>query len=83
MWEEGSLESEALKERVKISPAHITGLKGSTMYLISVRAHNSGGIGPASAAINMTTKKPREYLSFFNANQTNNTFSKEFFLQKI
>ncbi|KAK3575085.1 hypothetical protein QTP86_019738, partial [Hemibagrus guttatus] len=58
LWEEGSLGSKAIKERVKRSPAYITGLKSSTMYLISVRAHNSGGVGPASAAINMTTKKP-------------------------
>ncbi|KAB5583932.1 hypothetical protein PHYPO_G00101510 [Pangasianodon hypophthalmus] len=58
LWEEGSLESKAMKERVIRSPAHITGLKGGTLYLISVRAHNSGGVGPASAAINMTTKKP-------------------------
>ncbi|KAI5619496.1 contactin-4-like, partial [Silurus asotus] len=58
LWEDGSLESVAIKERVIRSPAHITGLKGSTLYLISVRAHNSGGAGPASAAINMTTKKP-------------------------
>ncbi|XP_053491809.1 contactin-4 isoform X2 [Ictalurus furcatus] len=58
LWEEGSLEREAMKERVIRSPAYITGLKGSTLYLISVRAHNSGGIGPTSAVINMTTKKP-------------------------
>ncbi|GAA6087805.1 contactin-4 [Tachysurus ichikawai] len=58
LWEQGSLGRKAIKERVKRSPAHITGLKSSTVYLISVRAHNSGGVGPTSAAINMTTKKP-------------------------
>lgn len=46
------------------NPAHFTGLKGSMLYLISVRAHNSGGVGPASASIKMITKKPRVYLNF-------------------
>uniref|UniRef100_A0A8C1Q1J3 Contactin-4-like n=1 Tax=Cyprinus carpio TaxID=7962 RepID=A0A8C1Q1J3_CYPCA len=36
----------------------ITGLKGSTLYLMSVRAHNSAGTGPSSTPISITTKKP-------------------------
>uniref|UniRef100_A0A672NVV1 Contactin-4-like n=1 Tax=Sinocyclocheilus grahami TaxID=75366 RepID=A0A672NVV1_SINGR len=45
------------REGKKIS-VKITGLKGSTLYLMSVRAHNSAGTGPSSAPISITTKKP-------------------------
>ncbi|XP_035380323.1 contactin-4 isoform X1 [Electrophorus electricus] len=57
-WEEGSQEDEPRKERVAGSPALITGLKGSMLYSVSVRAHNSGGVGPATAPVGITTKKP-------------------------
>uniref|UniRef100_A0AAR2K3A3 Contactin 4 n=1 Tax=Pygocentrus nattereri TaxID=42514 RepID=A0AAR2K3A3_PYGNA len=57
-WEEGTPVSDARKEKVAGSPARITGLKGSTVYLVSVRATNSGGVGPASVPVNITTKKP-------------------------
>uniref|UniRef100_A0A8C2KYC5 Contactin 4 n=1 Tax=Cyprinus carpio TaxID=7962 RepID=A0A8C2KYC5_CYPCA len=52
-WREG-------KKRVRVTETsvNITGLKGSTLYLISVRAHNSAGTGPSSAPISITTKKP-------------------------
>uniref|UniRef100_A0A8C2BCY6 Contactin 4 n=1 Tax=Cyprinus carpio TaxID=7962 RepID=A0A8C2BCY6_CYPCA len=52
-WREG-------KKRVRVTETsvNITGLKGSTLYLISVRAHNSAGTGPSSAPIGITTKKP-------------------------
>ncbi|XP_063064101.1 contactin-4 [Engraulis encrasicolus] len=33
-------------------------LDGSSTYLINVRAYNSAGVGPASTAVNITTKKP-------------------------
>uniref|UniRef100_A0A8P4GNI6 Contactin 4 n=1 Tax=Dicentrarchus labrax TaxID=13489 RepID=A0A8P4GNI6_DICLA len=36
----------------------IRGVKGSTTYYISVRAYNTAGTGPPSAAVNVTTKKP-------------------------
>uniref|UniRef100_A0A672NS98 Contactin-4-like n=1 Tax=Sinocyclocheilus grahami TaxID=75366 RepID=A0A672NS98_SINGR len=50
-WREG-------KKMVTESSVKITGLKGSTLYLMSVRAHNSAGTGPSSAPISITTKKP-------------------------
>uniref|UniRef100_A0A673LLT1 Contactin-4-like n=1 Tax=Sinocyclocheilus rhinocerous TaxID=307959 RepID=A0A673LLT1_9TELE len=46
------------KKMVTESSVKITGLKGSTLYLMSVRAHNSAGTGPSSAPISITTKKP-------------------------
>ncbi|XP_063072502.1 contactin-4 [Engraulis encrasicolus] len=61
VWrEEGALESEAARVRVAgaAAAANITGLKGSTLYLISVRAHNSAGTGPDSKPVNATTRKP-------------------------
>ncbi|XP_076870175.1 contactin-4 [Brachyhypopomus gauderio] len=57
-WEEGSPEGDARKEQVAVSPALIAGLRGSTLYSVSVRAHNSGGVGPAAAPVRVTTKKP-------------------------
>uniref|UniRef100_A0A671Z276 Contactin-4-like n=1 Tax=Sparus aurata TaxID=8175 RepID=A0A671Z276_SPAAU len=50
----------SVAERVRITntTALLTGLKGSTVYLISVRAQNSAGLGPCSPALNITTKKP-------------------------
>uniref|UniRef100_A0A8C1ZDN7 Contactin 4 n=1 Tax=Cyprinus carpio TaxID=7962 RepID=A0A8C1ZDN7_CYPCA len=56
--EDGSPESDAERVRVPESSVIITGLKGSTLYLISVRAHNSAGTGPSSTPISITTKKP-------------------------
>ncbi|XP_065135845.1 contactin-4 [Paramisgurnus dabryanus] len=56
--EEGLPESDAERVRVTESSVNITGLKGSTLYLVSVRAHNSAGTGPSSAPIKITTKKP-------------------------
>ncbi|XP_051777292.1 contactin-4-like isoform X1 [Erpetoichthys calabaricus] len=38
--------------------AVIKGLKGSTLYHITVRAYNSAGVGPPSVTVNATTKKP-------------------------
>ncbi|XP_060775259.1 contactin-4-like [Neoarius graeffei] len=38
--------------------AIIQGLKGSSTYHITVRAYNTAGAGPPSAAVNVTTKKP-------------------------
>uniref|UniRef100_A0A8C1LGU4 Contactin 4 n=1 Tax=Cyprinus carpio TaxID=7962 RepID=A0A8C1LGU4_CYPCA len=56
--EDGSPDSDAERVRVTETSVNITGLKGSTLYLISVRAHNSAGTGPSSAPISITTKKP-------------------------
>ncbi|XP_051561849.1 contactin-4-like [Myxocyprinus asiaticus] len=56
--EDGSPESDAERVRVTESSVNITGLKGSTLYLVSVRAYNSAGTGPSSVPISITTKKP-------------------------
>ncbi|KTG32900.1 hypothetical protein cypCar_00036442, partial [Cyprinus carpio] len=56
--EDGSPDSDAERVRVTETSVNITGLKGSTLYLISVRAHNSAGTGPSSTPISITTKKP-------------------------
>ncbi|XP_051804546.1 contactin-4 isoform X4 [Acanthochromis polyacanthus] len=57
-WEEGSQQSDADIVRVINSSALLSGLKGSAVYLISVRAQNSAGLGPCSPPFNITTKKP-------------------------
>ncbi|KAI7807273.1 putative contactin-4-like [Triplophysa rosa] len=56
--EDGSPESDAERVRVTETSVNITGLKGSTPYLVSVRAHNSAGTGPSSVPASITTKKP-------------------------
>ncbi|XP_056157520.1 contactin-4 [Lampris incognitus] len=58
LWEEGTQEGEAQKTMVTDTAALLSGLKASTVYVISVRAQNSAGIGPSSPAFNITTKKP-------------------------
>ncbi|NWI46724.1 CNTN4 protein, partial [Picathartes gymnocephalus] len=35
-------------------------LRGNALYHLAVRAYNTAGTGPSSAAVNVTTKKPRE-----------------------
>lgn len=60
-------ESDAEMVRVTDTAALLSGLKGSTVYLISVRAQNSAGAGPSSPAVNVTTKKPREYSLRWNS----------------
>ncbi|XP_053285471.1 contactin-4 [Pleuronectes platessa] len=57
-WEDGSGQSDADRVKVINTTAQLSGLKGSTVYLISVRAQNSAGLGPSSPALNVTTKKP-------------------------
>ncbi|XP_064812574.1 contactin-4-like [Oncorhynchus masou masou] len=57
-WEEGVQESDAEIVKVTDTVALLSGLMGSTLYLISVRAQNSAGAGPSSPAVNVTTKKP-------------------------
>uniref|UniRef100_A0A673XM30 Contactin-3 n=1 Tax=Salmo trutta TaxID=8032 RepID=A0A673XM30_SALTR len=57
-WEEGVQESDAEMVKVTDTVALLSGLMGSTLYLISVRAQNSAGAGPSSPAVNVTTKKP-------------------------
>ncbi|NXG91167.1 CNTN4 protein, partial [Stercorarius parasiticus] len=38
----------------------VTNLRGNALYHLAVRAYNTAGTGPSSAAVNVTTKKPRE-----------------------
>ncbi|XP_033823187.1 contactin-4 [Periophthalmus magnuspinnatus] len=57
-WEEGSEVKDAERVRVANSTARLSSLKSSTVYLISVRAQNSAGLGPGSPPFNITTKKP-------------------------
>ncbi|KAG7268144.1 hypothetical protein CRUP_016475 [Coryphaenoides rupestris] len=62
-WEEGAEPSGGERMRVPAGApgpvgALFSGLKPSTPYLVTVRARNSAGLGPASPACNITTKKP-------------------------
>ena len=41
--------------------AVIRGPRGNSVYYIQIRAYNTAGTGPASATVNITTKKPREH----------------------
>uniref|UniRef100_A0A3B3V998 Contactin-4-like n=1 Tax=Poecilia latipinna TaxID=48699 RepID=A0A3B3V998_9TELE len=54
----GYEQREADRVRVTDSTALLSGLKSSTVYLISVRAQNSAGLGPSSPSISVATKKP-------------------------
>ncbi|NXP87273.1 CNTN4 protein, partial [Passerina amoena] len=38
-------------------------LRGNALYHLAVRAYNTAGTGPSSAAVNVTTKKPRDSTS--------------------
>ncbi|XP_072541022.1 contactin-4 [Salminus brasiliensis] len=59
-WEKKEKEDTASMLRTvgNRTAAIIQGLKGSSTYYITVRAYNTAGTGPPSAAINVTTKKP-------------------------
>ncbi|XP_075869502.1 contactin-3 [Nelusetta ayraudi] len=57
-WTRGSGRSHAETLRVLHLTARLSGLKPSTVYLISVRAQNSAGPGPSSPAVSATTRKP-------------------------
>ncbi|NXG96830.1 CNTN4 protein, partial [Loxia leucoptera] len=37
----------------------VSNLRGNALYHLAVRAYNTAGTGPSSAAVNVTTKKPR------------------------
>ncbi|CAL8403311.1 unnamed protein product [Arctogadus glacialis] len=62
-WEEGTEQSAGEGLRVAEGDpgpmgALFSGLKSSAVYLVTVRARNSAGLGPPSAPCNITTKKP-------------------------
>lgn len=40
--------------------AVIRGLDPSSTYYIKLKAYNSAGVGPDSAVVNVTTKRPRK-----------------------
>ncbi|XP_062056318.1 contactin-6 [Lepus europaeus] len=58
-WTEDAREPMIGKARVSgnITTKNITGLKANTIYFASVRAYNTGGTGPSSPPVNVTTKK--------------------------
>uniref|UniRef100_A0A8C6UFF9 Uncharacterized protein n=1 Tax=Neogobius melanostomus TaxID=47308 RepID=A0A8C6UFF9_9GOBI len=55
-WEEGSEMKDADRVRVTNTTAHLSALKASTVYLISVKAQNSAGPGPGSPALTLPPK---------------------------
>lgn len=61
-WKHEDKEEQA--GRMKISAnqtfAKITNLKGNALYHFAVKAYNTAGMGPSSAVVNITTRKPRE-----------------------
>ena len=64
-WEEGTEQSAGEGMRVAEGDpgpmgALFSGLKSSAVYLVTVRARNTAGLGPPSAPCNITTKKPRK-----------------------
>ncbi|ELK25098.1 Contactin-6 [Myotis davidii] len=58
-WTDDSREPMIGKVRVhgNITTKTIMGLKANTIYFASVRAYNTGGTGPSSPPVNVTTKK--------------------------
>ncbi|KAI4889445.1 hypothetical protein NFI96_022802, partial [Prochilodus magdalenae] len=59
-WEKKEKEDTASMLRTvgNRTTAIVQGLKGSSTYYVTVRAYNTAGTGPPSAAVNVTTKKP-------------------------
>lgn len=62
-WKHGDKEEQAgrMKTMTNQTFAKITNLKSSALYHLAVKAYNTAGMGPSSAVVNVTTKKPREY----------------------
>ncbi|XP_005881946.1 PREDICTED: contactin-6 isoform X1 [Myotis brandtii] len=58
-WTDDSREPMIGKVRVhgNVTTKTIMGLKANTIYFASVRAYNTGGTGPSSPPVNVTTKK--------------------------
>ncbi|XP_063141486.1 contactin-4 isoform X3 [Rattus norvegicus] len=59
-WRHDDKEENARKIRTvgNQTSTKITNLKGNALYHLSVKAYNSAGTGPSSAAVNVTTRKP-------------------------
>ncbi|XP_078399857.1 contactin-4-like isoform X2 [Cetorhinus maximus] len=50
--------ADKLRSNGNVTSARVTGLKGSTLYYLMVKAYSSAGTGPASLPVNVTTRKP-------------------------
>lgn len=62
-WTDGARDPVVGRIRVSgnVTSKTLTGLKANTVYFASVRAYNTGGAGPSSPPVNVTTKKSRKY----------------------
>ncbi|KAK0131042.1 Contactin-3 [Merluccius polli] len=61
-WEDDTKPDTVGKVRISgnYTLVNVTGLAGNTPYYLAVAAFNTAGSGPQSAAINITTKRPRQ-----------------------
>ncbi|XP_060622305.2 contactin-4 isoform X3 [Anolis sagrei] len=59
-WRHGDKEEQArrMKTMTNQTFAKISNLKGNALYHLAVKAYNTAGMGPSSAVVNVTTKKP-------------------------
>ncbi|KAF7250089.1 Contactin-4 [Varanus komodoensis] len=59
-WKHGDKEEQAGRMRTSTNQtfAKLTHLKGHSLYHLAVKAYNTAGMGPSSAVVNVTTKKP-------------------------
>ncbi|NXT62098.1 CNTN4 protein, partial [Chaetops frenatus] len=62
-WRHGEKEENARRIRTvgNQTSTKVSNLRGNALYHLAVRAYNTAGTGPSSAAVNVTTKKPREF----------------------
>ncbi|NXQ38520.1 CNTN4 protein, partial [Catharus fuscescens] len=59
-WRHGEKEENAKRIRTvgNQTSTRVSNLRGNALYHLAVRAYNTAGTGPSSAAVNVTTKKP-------------------------
>ncbi|XP_075794797.1 contactin-4 isoform X5 [Pelodiscus sinensis] len=59
-WRHEDKEENARKIRTigNRTSTKVTNLKGNALYHLAVKAYNTAGLGPSSATVNVTTKKP-------------------------
>ncbi|XP_054833609.1 contactin-4 [Eublepharis macularius] len=59
-WKHDDKEEQAgrLRTTTNQTSAKISHLKGNALYHLAVKAYNTAGMGPSSAIVNVTTKKP-------------------------
>ncbi|NWU20016.1 CNTN4 protein, partial [Dyaphorophyia castanea] len=60
-WQHDEKEENAKRIRTvgNQTSTKVSNLRGNALYHLAVRAYNTAGTGPSSAAVNVTTKKPR------------------------